>query len=262
MREEIGRKIRGRITMKLTPEQKRSFAENGFLAVPNVVPAGRVAGMRRRIEELCEQWDSDDARRIGIQQEAEIRGAAVTAQTAQTVRKFSDLVTHEPVFKEHATDPGLLDMVQDLIGTPISLYADQALLKPPLVGSEKLLHQDNAYFRVVPNDAVITCWCALDDATIENGCMYYVPSTHRLGIVEHEGIPGTPHLVPKEYGTEDAVAVPIEAGGIIFHHACTLHYSPPNNTPHWRRAFVCHFVRSDAEIPRKKPESMLKLREG
>jgi phytanoyl-CoA hydroxylase len=246
--------------MRLTAEQKRFFEENGFLAVENVVPAERVAGMRRRIEALCERWDSDEARRIGMQQETEVAGAVATVKTAQTVRKFSDLVAHEPVFKAHATDTDLLERVADLIGTPISLYADQALLKPPFVGSEKLLHQDNAYFRVVPNEAVITCWCALDDATLENGCMYYVPGTHRLGIVEHDPIPGTPHLVPREYSAQQAVAVPVKAGGVIFHHSCTLHYSPANNTSSWRRAFVCHFVRSDAEMPGKEPDVLLKLR--
>lgn len=244
----------------MSAEQKRIFQENGFLAVENAVPAERAAAMRARIEELCAQWDSEAARRVGVQQETEVAGAVATENTARTVRKFSDLVPHEPVFKAHATDPELLDRVAQLIGTPISLYADQALLKPPMVGSEKLLHQDNAYFRVVPNEAVITCWCALDDATVENGCMYYVPGTHRLGIVEHEAIPGTPHLVPKSYTTEQAVPVPVRAGGVIFHHACTLHYSPANNTPQWRRAFVCHFVRSDAEMPGKKPDALLRLR--
>jgi phytanoyl-CoA hydroxylase len=246
--------------MRLTAEQEQFFTENGFLAVADVVPAERVAAMRERIEELCERWDSEEARRVGMQQEVEVAGAVATVQAPQAVRKFSSLVDHEPVFRAHAMDAGLLDMVAQLIGTPISLYADQALLKPPFVGSEKLLHQDNAYFRVVPDEAVITCWCALDDATVDNGCMYYAPGTHRLGIVSHEAIPGTPHLVPEGYDTAQAVAVPIGAGGVIFHHACTMHYSPPNNTPLWRRAFVCHFVRSDAEIPRKQPESMLRLR--
>jgi ectoine hydroxylase-related dioxygenase (phytanoyl-CoA dioxygenase family) len=246
--------------MRLTAEQQQFFAESGFLAVADVVPTERVKAMRERIEELCERWDSEEARRVGMQQEVEVRGAVATVEAPQAVRKFSSLVDHEPVFRAHATDEGLLDMVAQLIGTPISLYADQALLKPPFVGSEKLLHQDNAYFRVVPDEAVITCWCALDDATLENGCMYYVPGTHRLGIVPHEAIPGTPHLVPEGYDTAQAVPVPIDAGGVIFHHACTLHYSPPNNTSLWRRAFVCHFVRSDAEIPRKQPENMLRLR--
>jgi len=248
--------------VRLTPEQKRFYEENGFLAVENVVPPQQVEAMRRRIEELCARWDSEEARRVGVQQEAEIAGAVTSDKTAQTVRKFSSLVSYEPVFKAHATNPDLLDMVEDLIGAPLSLYADQALLKPPFVGSEKMPHQDNAYFRVVPDSAVITCWCALDDATVENGCMHYMPGTHRWGVVGHEHVPGTPHLVPKGYDPKKAVAVPLKAGGVIFHHACILHHSPPNKTPHWRRAFVCHFVRSDAEMPALKADSppLLRLR--
>lgn len=246
--------------MRLTIEQKRFYQENGFLAVENVVPAERVSAMKQRIEELCKRWDSEEAKRIGAQQEADIAGAVASVKTATTVRKFSGLVPYEPLFRGHATDADLLDMVEDLIGSPISLYADQALLKPPFVGSEKLLHQDNAYFRVVPDSAVITCWCALDEATKKNGCMHYIPGTHRLSIVEHEAIPGTPHLVPKGYTTAQAVAAPIKAGGVIFHHSCTLHYSPANNTPFWRRAFVCHFVRSEAEMPTRKADSPTLMR--
>lgn len=246
--------------MRLTSEQLRFFRENGFLAVEGVVAPARAAAMRERIEALCEAWESEEARRVGVQQEAEIRGAEGTKRAPDAVRKFSSLCEHEPVFRAHAENPALLDMVEDLIGTPIRLYADQALLKPPLVGSEKLPHQDNAYFRVKPDDAVITCWCALDDATIENGCMHYVPGSHRLGIVEHDAIAGTPHLVPREFDRDRAVPVPLRAGGVIFHHSCTLHFSPPNRTSAWRRAFVCHFVRGDAEMPGKEAEALALLR--
>lgn len=246
--------------MKLTSEQKKFFADNGFLAVENVADAELVKAMLKRIEELCEAWDSEEAKRVGVQQEAEIAGAMATVKTMQTVRKFSGLVGYEPIFKAHAENPELLDLVEDLIGTPISLYADQALLKPPLVGSEKLPHQDNAYFKVEPADAVITCWCALDEATVENGCMHYLRGSHKLGLVDHKHIPGTPHLVPNGFEPEKAVAVPIKSGGVIFHHSLTLHFSPTNYTPRWRRAFVCHFVRSDATMPNKDPEKMLRLR--
>ena len=85
-----------------------------------------------------------------MQQEAEIVGAKASDRAPDAVRKFSSLFGHEPVFRDHASDPELLEMVEQLIGAPIGLYADQALLKPPCVGSSKLPHQDNAYFRVVP----------------------------------------------------------------------------------------------------------------
>lgn len=246
--------------MRLTDEQKRFFRENGFLGVENVVAPELVAAMRQRIEELCEAWNSDEARRVGAQQEADVAGAVTDAKTAQTVRKFADLVTHEPIFKEHALNPALLDLVEDLIGIPLNLYADQALLKPPRVGSEKMPHQDNAYFRVEPSDAVITVWCALDDATVENGCMHYLPGTHRGGLVSHQAIPGTPHLVPEGFDPDKAVPVPIHAGGIVFHHSLTHHYSPMNTTNQWRRAFVCHYIRADAVASEKALDTMLRVR--
>ena len=246
--------------MSLSADQLEFYRKNGYLAVEEVVSETRVKAMRDRIEQLCADWQSDQARRVGAQQEAAIAGALTQDRNAVSVRKFSDLSPHEPTFAEHASDSSLLDMVESLIGAPILLYADQALLKPPRVGSEKMPHQDNAYFKVDPADAVVTCWCALDDAYIENGCMHYLAGSHRSGLVDHTQVKGTPHLVPDEFDPEKAAAVPIKAGGVIFHHSQTLHYSPVNKTDKWRRAFVCHFVQADAETPHVNAEKLTRLR--
>jgi len=246
--------------MKLTPKQIAEYEERGFVAVEGVIPADRVAEMRQRIEELCDEWQSDGAKRVGAQQEADVAGAATGERSALTIRKFSDLVPHEPLFERHATDPAVLDLVESLIGAPIRLYADQALLKPPRIGSEKQPHQDNAYFRVDPADAVITAWCALDDATVENGCMHYLAESHKLGAESHTSIPGTPHLVPDKFAREQTIAVPLRAGGIVLHHSLTLHYTPTNTTSSWRRAFVCHYVREGAETPGRQLDSLRLVR--
>ena len=245
--------------MRLSNEQKAFYADHGYLAVENVIPEPVIDAMRDRLDQLCQEWDSEPAKRVGVVQEADLAGSATMQQTAQTVRKFYKLVHHEPLFRVHATSKLLVDMVADLIGRPICLYDDQALLKPPMVGSKKEPHQDNAYFQVEPADAVITCWCALDDATLDNGCMYYFPGAHKRGLVEHESIPGTPHLVPKGLDENEAVAVPIRAGGLIFHHALALHFSPTNKSDRWRRAFVCHYARSDARMPKQDSEYLLPL---
>ncbi|MCH8293067.1 phytanoyl-CoA dioxygenase family protein [Candidatus Poribacteria bacterium] len=244
--------------MALSEAQKQFYWENGFLAVEDLIPQAQVIAMRNRIEELCDNWDSEAAKRVGVQQESQ-SGNPITKQSSQTVRKFSNLTQYEKTFRQHALNPALVDAVADLIGTPLSLYADQALLKPPLYGSEKPPHQDNAYFGVSPADSVITCWCALDDATLENGCMHYIPGSHKLGLVEHEKIENTPHLVPPEFQKDKAVAAPVRAGGCVFHHALSLHMSPPNQTKLWRRAFVCHYVRSDAQMKRDAA-SLLQVR--
>ena len=110
----------------------------------------------------------------------------VAEKTALTVRKFSGLTPHEPVFDEYMRESTVADAAAELIGTPLGLHGDQALLKPPEFGSEKPFHQVNAYFQVTSDDAVITCWCALDEATMENGCLHYLAGFHKRGLVEHE----------------------------------------------------------------------------
>jgi phytanoyl-CoA hydroxylase len=241
--------------MRLTPDQVDSYDSNGYLPLPGLFTAGHAAALRERLEALCGDWQSEAAKRVGMQQEPGVLRGAAAAPTPHTVRKFADLAREEAIFTAHARSDALLDVVEQLLGLPLSLYADQALLKPPFHGSEKPEHQDNAYFRVDPADHVITCWAALDDADPENGCMHYYPGSHRLGLVGHRAIKGTPHLVPDGFDRSESVPVPIGAGGCILHHSLTVHWSPANNSPRWRRAFVCHFVRSDATLGARHPNS-------
>jgi ectoine hydroxylase-related dioxygenase (phytanoyl-CoA dioxygenase family) len=244
--------------MTLSAGQIAQFREEGFLAVEGVFSAERVTALRQRMEELVRELDNPATRRSGVAFSREgdaapqpgLRGAAADA----AVRTFGALTRHEPVFRAAACSPALVDLVVDLVGTPLSLYSDQAMLKPPRYGTEKPPHQDNAYFRIDPADAGVTAWCALDDATVENGCMQYVAGSHRLGLVEHEAIAGTPHLIPRSAEASYALA-PVPAGSVVFHHLLTMHRSGANHSDTWRRAFICHFVRSDARMPGRRPDA-------
>jgi len=240
--------------MNLTGEQKLSWRENGHLAVEGVIPSDLVVAEKARFDWWCQHWDGPEAKPLGIEHEP---SQPREKWSQQTVRKILHLEKHDTVFRSHAFHADLLDIVCELIGTPFSLYETQAFLKPPSFGSPKPPHQDNAYFMVKPADAVITCWGAVDDATIENGCMQYYPGSHKAGMIEHKWIEGTPHQVPVGYDMSKPVPVPIKAGGIIFHHGLALHMSLENRSQNWRRAFACHFIRNDADmtespIPRDK----------
>jgi len=230
--------------MTLNEQQLRFFKTEGYLSVPDAFDDDQIQGLVRRTEELCNNWDSEEARRVSIAHEPGVGEDA----SPSTIRKMSSLAEHEPVFRSHACNQDLAEMVAQLIGRPVDLYGDQLLLKPPRYGTEKPPHQDNAYFKVEPADAVITCWTALDDATEENGCMRYFSGSHLNGLVEHDAIPGTPHLVPPGLDNSTSTAVPIKAGGCIFHHSQCLHHSHPNRSDSGRRAYVCHFVNRDADF--------------
>ena len=229
----------------LTREQKQFWIDNGYLAVENVIPRALIEAEKQRFDELCESWNRPEGQRLRPLHEPSLPQAQ---WGPRTVRGFSDLAEHEPVFRQHALHEALLDLVAALIGTPFSLYETQALLKPPSIGSPQPPHQDNAYFQVDPAEAVITCWCALDDATIENGCMQYIPGSHKFGLIEHKWIKDTPHQVPVGVDLNQTVTVPLPAGGVAFHHSLTLHGSGANRSTNWRRAMICHYVRDDADV--------------
>src|SRR5438128_2469275 len=134
--------------MTLSPAQLDFFHDNGYLPLPDLFSPEHMAALRERIEALCGDWQSDLAKRAGVQQEPGVLHSGAGAPSPETVRKFADLARAEDLFAAHARHDELLDIVEQLLGLPLSLYADQALLKPPFHGSEKPEHQDNAYFRV------------------------------------------------------------------------------------------------------------------
>jgi ectoine hydroxylase-related dioxygenase (phytanoyl-CoA dioxygenase family) len=136
-------------------------------------------------------------------------------------------------------------------------------MKPP-GGVEKPYHQDSAYFSIEPPE-LVTCWTALDDVTIDNGCLWVVPGSHRGGIVDHDRwtVGGREDKQVREeqiaaLATEEPIVMP--AGSSSFHHSVLLHKSGPNNSEKPRRGLAVHYMSArsrwtDATIP--KPDCLL-----
>ena len=247
--------------MSLAAAQKSFFAGNGYLVVENLVTPAQLAEMRRNIDEIQEGRTAAAAKNFDTNFEPGAGGTAVA--TKPVLRKLSSLAPNDGFFRSIATRVEILDVVAELTGGAerIFLYGDQAFLKPAFNGSEKPMHQDNSYFKVEPMSHGVTCWLAIDDATVENGCMNYVPGSHKLGLIPHKEIKNTPHLIPDgtvKFGAE--VPVPIPAGAAIFHHLLALHCSKANNSPKSRRAWAMHFVNGDATCPCMDFEKMLQVR--
>ncbi|MEE3364997.1 MAG: phytanoyl-CoA dioxygenase family protein, partial [Planctomycetota bacterium] len=107
----------------------------------------------------------------------------VTDLELATLRKINHCHFHDEVFAAHAAHPAVLDVIESLIGPDIKLFGSQLFMKPP-GGVEKPWHQDSAYFPLDPQ-IVVTCWTALDNVTLENGCMHVIVGSHRDGIIDH-----------------------------------------------------------------------------
>lgn len=132
---------------------------------------------------------------------------------------------------------------QLLSNKPVRFWHDQLFCKPAKQGGVVAWHQDYSYWtRTKPIDH-LTCWCSLDDSTLENGCLQYVPRSHEWGLLDKPVLAGDLMGV-KEYLSKEQlkqfhpVPVEVKAGEAIFHHPLTLHGSGENRSDRPRRAFV------------------------
>jgi phytanoyl-CoA hydroxylase len=125
----------------------------------------------------------------------------------------------------------------------VRVWHDQALIKPPF-GNPTAWHLDNPFWSFSSRDA-ISIWIALDDATIANGCLWYLPGTHRTARFELTEIgPNFGALFdayPEWLGIEP-VATPCAAGGALFHNGLVAHAAGVNLTPRPRRAMTCAYM--------------------
>jgi 2-oxoglutarate-dependent dioxygenase len=165
-----------------------------------------------------------------------------------------DLWRDNPVFAGLVARADVVTRVEELLGGPVRLFRDHAFYKPAGKGeaSNLVLHQDNRYWHLEPPQAV-TIWVALDDATVANGCVHYVPGSHRRGRIEHERTDPDSVLLAA-VTDEQAVPYPVPAGAALVHHAQVLHGSPPNRTAAPRRAYCIVYMRADV-LRRGEPVS-------
>ena len=132
------------------------------------------------------------------------------------------------------------------------------ILKPARFGAETPWHQDEAYWNPNEIPQSLSVWMPLDPATIESGCMHFVPGSHREDVRWHRHIDDNPlihGLVTDDVDTSRAVACPIPPGGATFHHCRTLHYAGANTTDRVRRAYVIIATASSAKrsVPAHRP---------
>lgn len=170
---------------------------------------------------------------------------------AAVFRKLDNPHVHLPAAQALAFDQRLVSQVQQFIGEHVSVYFSQIFFKPPKGGGPKPAHQDNFYFGPTDNEGVVTAWLALDDSTLENGCLYFGKGTNQGPVYGHFAPENEPYnlQVPAEIlARQPMTPAPVRKGGVSFHHGNTFHYSNQNDSDKWRRACAFHYVRSDVDF--------------
>jgi phytanoyl-CoA hydroxylase len=219
------------------------FREHGYLAIHNAFTSGEIGAALEGLLDLIDGKSPEFSATKGIQFEATARDLLPTLPREQKqdyVRKLNRYAEFDPRLKAMAVHPRLLAVVRAFIGEEPALFADQAMLKPPLIGREKPWHQDHAFFNVPLGTQIVGCWIALDEALPENGCMHVIPGGHRQPIVHFKRRDW--QICDTDVDTAGVVAVPLPPGGVLFFDGLLPHGTPATRSPRRRRALQLHYI--------------------
>lgn len=145
-----------------------------------------------------------------------------------------------PYLLQHSMHQKGLAIARQLLGEDMILDFDMLINKAPHTNQPTPWHQDAAYWIDMPDKRALSIWFAIDEATLDNGCMWYTPKSHKLPLREHHQPLGKGAL--QCIGSEgESMAVPLKPGSCAIHHGHTLHYSRGNSTSGHRRAFILNF---------------------
>jgi len=237
---------------ELTPKQIDTYRENGFLAVPGFLDSEELERWRAWTQEAVDQRlastkGASFAESLNNQADPDAYYAQVFTQCLKL------LETHAGM-RELLLDPRLGRMAAELAGVDgIRIWHDQALFKPPF-GNPTGWHLDNPYWSFSSRDA-ISLWVALDDATLANGCMWYVPGSHKTATWENSGIGNNMadlFRVYPEWREIEPIGVPVPAGSAVFHNGLTAHGAGANMTNKPRRAMTCAYMPDGSTFNGKK----------
>jgi ectoine hydroxylase-related dioxygenase (phytanoyl-CoA dioxygenase family) len=234
---------------KLSQEQIDFFNENGFIGGIKMLDGEQIERLRNELNQLTDP-DSPGHDLFYEFHSNESSDANTILFHALGAWRIT------PAYHDVLWNPRFVIAASQLLGNvPVRFWHDQLFYKPARKGGVVAWHQDYSYWTRTKPLAHLTCWCGLDDSTEENGCLQYVPGSHRWGLLDKPELAGDmmgilDYLTPQQQKEFKPIPVETKAGEAIFHHPLTLHGSGENKSNQPRRAFVINVfadgVKSDS----------------
>ena len=236
---------------RLSEAQVGFFHENGYLSNVKLLDERQIEVLKRELEEIMDP--AHPAHHLFYEFHSNESGDPnkVLFHALGAWRITS-------AFHDVLWNPAFVMAAHQLLGGSVRFWHDQLFCKPAHHGGVVAWHQDYSYWTRTTPMAHLTCWTGLDDADVENGCLYYVPGSHRWGLLDKPDLAGAmdgldQYLTPEQKAEFKPIPVELKAGHAAFHHPLMVHGSYENKTPRARRAFVLNVFRdgvhSDSDQP-------------
>ena len=229
--------------MHFSAQEIEHFHRQGYLAGPRVLDDDQIETLKTRIDDIL-------AGRTDLPQH--LLGETLEKSRAKGQLpsvKVVNLFRHDAVFSQVHKNAAISSLAHDLMEGPVRVWEDQMIYKPPYDEQIALAwHRDYTFWNHVGPADMATCWIALDDATLDNGCMHVIPGSHRwqldysredVDVNDPDWLLKHPQIPP-----DQLIPVPcqVTAGHCHFHHCQTLHGSYGNRTDNMRRSYVLHMM--------------------
>jgi phytanoyl-CoA hydroxylase len=263
--------------MTISEQQIAEYRDTGFLVLENFASESDCDCLRARAEELVQEFDpaevvsifstreqnriadeyflgSGDKIRFFFEENAFNADGTLKYEKEKSINKIGHALHDlDPVFDRFSRSQKLKELATALGFEDSLLLQSMYIFKQPNIGGEVSCHQDSTFLYTEPID-IVGLWFALEDATIENGCLWAIPGGHRRGLKSrwvrsrNDGMEF--EIYDKEPWPEDEL-VPLEVkkGSLILLPGLLPHRSFENRSPHSRHAYTLHLIRSEANYP-------------
>ncbi|MFW5682281.1 MAG: phytanoyl-CoA dioxygenase family protein [Phycisphaeraceae bacterium] len=222
----------------LTDEQVQFFRDNGYLKIDKVTSDEDVATLR-------ESYDRIFREKAGWEEGGQFDLGGTEQDGEPTLPQILSPAKYAPEMLDSELYANVSAIGKRLLGDNCVTAFAHAIYKPPHSGAETPWHQDASYWDPSTISKTISVWVPLQEATLENGCMHFVPGSHKLDVIKHQSINNDPRIHGLEVHPDDmhhvegnVVACPLPPGGATMHGGYTLHYAPPNRSDIPRRAII------------------------
>ncbi len=243
--------------MHANARYRDQFDRDGFVIVPDFLPPGELRELRQMMDAVLDDRLKPDRPGVDafrVQWEPRVKDDPAIARRNK-IRVIFHLAHTHSYFRRLVASRRVQDLVEALLGPSPKFFTDQTFFKPARHGSEVPWHQDSAYWPHA-EPRILSGWLALDDVTLENGCVRYVPGSHLRELPHHEIETDNPNKLTTQPAYVDPsreVPAVMSAGSICLHHSLTLHRSLPNHSDRSRNGMVMIFMPDDLKFHKPWP---------
>ncbi|XP_034167222.2 phytanoyl-CoA dioxygenase domain-containing protein 1 isoform X1 [Pangasianodon hypophthalmus] len=278
----LGNICNTRVSMDvLTQQEVQKYREDGYLVLEGFFSPEECEALRERMSEIVQQMDvpahcrtqfstdhdeqlksqgnadyfitSGDKVRFFFEKGVFDENGEFTVPRERSLNKIGHaLHAHEPLFKSITHSPNIQNLARKLgLINPVVLQS-MYIFKQPGIGGEVTPHQDATFLYTEPLGQVMGVWIALEDATLENGCLWFIPGSHRNGITRRmvrnpKGTFPLTDFIGREQNYDESLFVPapVKKGGVVLIHGEVVHRSAENTSDASRHVYTFHIMESE-----------------